>query len=133
MKRIVVTLIVFIASLQLSNADMWVRKADFGGVGRKGTCGFSINNKGYVGMGANYTTLFSDFWEYDPTTNVWTQKSDFPGHVNTYQICFSINGLGYCGIGIDSLSFWEYNPSSNVWARKANFPGIGRICPVGFS
>lgn len=69
--------ILFAAGLNNSLAqDTWTQKADFGGGITEAAVGFSIGNKGYMGIGGGYT---QDFWEYDPDTNSWTQKANFGG------------------------------------------------------
>ena len=47
--------------------DVWTQKPYFRGIARSGAVGFSIGNKGYIGMGWDSTSNFKDFWEYDPT------------------------------------------------------------------
>jgi hypothetical protein len=49
--------------------DVWTKKADFGGATRRSANGFSIGNKGYIGLGTTGTTdkFYQDFWEYDPS------------------------------------------------------------------
>lgn len=42
--------------------DLWNQKIEFGGEARSGAVGFSVDGKGFIGLG----TGFSDFWEYDP-------------------------------------------------------------------
>ncbi len=50
--------------------------ADFPGVAREYATGFSIGNKGYIGLGISPAFL-NDFYEYNPKTNVWNEKADF--------------------------------------------------------
>src|SRR5947199_1461502 len=100
------------ASLTTSRAqDTWTQKADFGGIERYGAVGFSIGNKGYIGIGY-HLGVEKDFWEYDPVANAWTQKADFGGTAREQGVGFSIAGKGYIGTGsaTDGLSrdFWEY-------------------------
>jgi hypothetical protein len=59
-------------------ANNWRPKAEFPGQERRGAVSFVINGKGYVGLGNNGSTYFSDFWEYNPITNL-CQKLDFEG------------------------------------------------------
>jgi len=115
-------------------AGVWTQKANFGGGGRAGAVGFSIGTKGYIGTGWNGSNFFSDFWEYDPSTNTWTQKADFGGAGRWDAVGFSIGNKGYVGTGGGSCKdFWEYDPSTNTWTRKADFGGAGRSGAVGFS
>jgi hypothetical protein len=117
-------------------SNVWTQKKYFGGGKKHGAVGFSISNKGYVGIGNDGSIYKKDFWEYDPSSDTWTQKADFSGPVRGV-IGFSIGNKGYVGMGGDGFSyfndFWEYNPISNGWTQKASFPGNGRGGPVGFS
>jgi len=121
-------------------SDTWTQKADFGSTYQwyiATAVGFSINNKGYIGIvdvsqGMNY------FSEYDTTTNIWTQKADFGGSVTDRAVGFSIGSKGYIGTGLDNNSqdtqdFWEYDPGNNIWIQKADFGGTKRRDAVGFS
>jgi N-acetylneuraminic acid mutarotase len=114
--------------------DTWTQKADFGGLEREGGVGFSIGNKGYIGLGSG--TDPKDFWEWDQATNTWTQKADFNfGYVNG-AVGFSIGNKGYIGTGWNNgpqKLFFEYNPATNIWTQKANYGGGKRWDAVGFS
>jgi len=49
--------------------NIWKRISDFGGMGRTGAIGFVIGNKGYIGLGNNYSgsnNNLSDFWVFGP-------------------------------------------------------------------
>lgn len=96
---------------------------------------FTLNNKGYYGLGYNKTT----FWEYDPTKDTFTQKASFPKPVAAFPISFTANNKGYVlfvddhystagGIWINDTinELWEYNPENDAWIRKADFPGFKR-------
>jgi hypothetical protein len=125
--------------------DTWTQKADFGDTGdpaetgRRAAVGFSIESKGYVGMGVDGTTRHKDFWEYNPAANTWTQKADFGGTGRHSAVGFSIGNKGYVGTGYDGTytkDFWEYNPGTDAWTKKANLEAIlgkGRASAVGFS
>jgi len=129
------------------NTGSWTQMADFPGEARGAAVGFSIGNKGYVGLGESgsgdsYGPYYKDFWEYDPSTNTWTQIADFPGGERWSAVGFSIGDRGYVGTGsfgpdYRSLTylqdFWEYNPATNAWTKKADVPGRTRECAVGFS
>ncbi|GAB3517401.1 Kelch repeat-containing protein [Emticicia fontis] len=125
--------------MAVSHSDDWVKKGDFGGTARQGAVGFSIGSKGYIGTGgASTSPTMSDFWEYDPTTDVWTQKANFGGGVRRSAVGFSIGNKGYVGTGSGTGSvarddFWEYNPATNTWTQKANVGGGTRTDGVGFS
>jgi N-acetylneuraminic acid mutarotase len=101
--------------------------------------GFSIGNKGYVGIGLIGDEQRKDFWEYDPVANTWAQKADFGGGKRNAAVSFSIGSKGYVGTGIDGDSmeekndFWEFDPIKNTWTKKADFPGAPRVVATGFS
>lgn len=131
----------------------WTKKADFQGEyrGAGQGVGFSMNNKGYFGIGGGKT----DFWEYDPTDaslgldkngsplGKWNPKDHFKGGRVDAAIGFTIKVgdvmKGYVGLGfIENCScrcsnsrcsdcvrdFYEFDPSQpsgSQWSRKADF------------
>lgn len=126
----------------------WSKVTNFSGNGRKDAVGFSIGDKGYIGTGrvswyysgtGTNQMEFSDFWEYNPTTNRWYSRASFPGGKRFFATGFSIGDKGYIGTGYDGTSddshndFWEFDPSQNIWSRKEDFPGDPRRSAVGFS
>lgn len=117
----------------------WIQKKSFSGNGRQNALGFSIENKGYVGLGESGGNYYKDFWEYDPDANTWSQKADFPGAARESAVGFSIDGKGYVGTGKGDGSqvafndFYAYDPVKNTWIRKADLPGQQRYGAVGFS
>jgi hypothetical protein len=138
--------------------NVWTQIADYGGYGQINSVGFSIGNKGYVGLGymkddyeANFVTYESFYnsssylWEYDPLVNTWTKKARFPENTGKYVglAGFSIGSKGYIGMGFDystysgtnyvNAQFYEYNPTSDVWTRKADFPVGGIRYAVAFN
>ena len=99
--------------------NTWTQKADLNGPSPlyRGKCyavGFSIGDKGYIGLGADtLNSQFQDFWEYDTTANTWTQKTNFGGLVRIRAVGFSIGAKGYIGTGYniaDCKDFWEFAP-----------------------
>ena len=46
---------------------------------RKDAIGFSVNGKGYIGLGTDGTQKFIDFWQYNPYNPSWTHVTDYPG------------------------------------------------------
>ncbi len=142
MKTNLTILIILFAFIQFAKAqNTWVQKANFGGIGRQGAVGFSIGNKGYVGIGFDYSVTLhyhKDFWEYDLSSNAWTQKADFGGTARSGAVGFCIGPKGYLGTGSDSSffyynDFWEYDPIVNTWTQKADFGGTPRVNAVCFS
>ncbi len=87
--------------------DSWERMANFAGGNRHATIHFSIGDKGYVGTGTDDITIKSDFWEFDPVTNVWTQKADFGGGIRAYGTGFAIGNKGYAGTGVVASYNWR--------------------------
>jgi len=122
-------------------ANSWTQKESLPNTpSRAYAAGFSIGNKGYIGVGikdGGVSGYYQDFWEWDQTTNKWTKKADFPGNARTAAIGFSIGSKGYIGTGGDGTSlfkdFWEWDQATNVWTKKSEFGGTSRWFAVGFS
>ncbi len=129
--------------------NQWTRLADFPGNPRAYPVGYAIGTKGYV-LTDSYVSstgdLLSEFWEYDPATNIWTQKASPPTTpARDFAVGFSIGTKGYVGLGIKDQfpgvgttteyynDFWEWDQATNVWTRIADFPGNTRSGGVGFS
>jgi N-acetylneuraminic acid mutarotase len=120
--------LLLLISLAANAQGPWTQKASFAGFARHRPFTFSIGSRGYVGCGWNGTTMYQDFWEYDPGTNSWTQKTDYPAGPRLSAFGFSIGNKGYAGCGLDQFlyaqpDFYEYNPATNAWTAKANFTG----------
>lgn len=137
--RIVLSIVlVSILIIGLQAQDTWTQKANYPNGNRTGSIGFSIETKGYAGLGFDDAGVgHSDFWEYDPTTDVWTQKADFGAGIRGYATGFNIGGKGYVGTGIVASynwrkDFWEYDPIANTWTQKADFAGGLRYTAIGF-
>lgn len=125
--------------------NIWTQKADFPGDRRRGASGFSIGNKGYLGLGAAMRDLGSDgpwegylakdFWEYDPATDTWTRKADVGGPARHNTRGVAIGNKGYIIWGQDSghvfNESWEYDPTTDAWTRKADPPGA-LLAPSAF-
>jgi N-acetylneuraminic acid mutarotase len=124
----------------------WTKKAEFPTSSRNFGVGFSVNNKGYYGMGQKQTKPFvykayTDLWEYDPEMNVWTQKSDFPGSGRLMMRGFTVNDKIYIGFGYViaangpnaggneyQTDLYEFDPPTNKWSRKNDsFLGRGDV------
>ncbi len=126
-------------------ANTWTRKADFaGGVRAEAVALYCQCSNGYVGLGyvpcydpcgedcpcGKVCFAFSDFWEYNATTNVWTQKAYYDGGEiagkRTEAAAFSLNsashfvGTGWGCSGTQTATsmtpsgfykdFWKYTP-----------------------
>lgn len=115
--------------------DFWTKLADFPGEPRIGGVAFTINGKGYLGIGYNGKVKLKDFWEFDPTTNLWTRKADFGGSARYGAVGFALGNKGYLGTGYDdndNRDFWEYNPATNQWNQIASLGGAKRKDAVAF-
>lgn len=123
--------------------DDWDNEESIGGVNgsglnRGGAIGFSVLDKGYVGLGqGNTAPFYSDIWEYEPETSVWTQKANFIGSARRQAVAFSINDTAYVGTGQDqdgyAQDFYKYDATNNIWTQIANFGGTARKGAVGFT
>ena len=127
-----------VLSVENTTGNSWQRKPIFAGANRKKLVGFSIGNKGYIGLGTNDDVNgMSDFWEFDPETQTWTQKANYPGGARYAAIGFSIADMGYVGTGVHAnvqySDFYQFNPLTNEWTAKANFGGGNRCASVSFS
>jgi len=102
---------------------------------------FSINGKGYMGMGNKYVEILSeaykDWYEYSPATNSWAVKSSLPAAASntTGSACFTDGTNGYITSGTDGCfvnqscylnDTWMYDPVIDTWTAKADWPVVGR-------
>lgn len=113
--------------------------ASFPGEGREFPISFTINGKGYIGLGISVDTkmLLVDFWQYDPTLDSWMQLMDFTGETRYpfspfggYPCVFATSGYGYVGLGVDAnrefvSSIMKYDPVLNSWMPIAAYPEGG--------
>lgn len=113
-----------------SSNDTWIQRANFGSNGRHRAAGFSIGNKGYIGLGhyngAGPNIVFKDWWEFDPSTNSWSQKANYNGNNGNgdYGVSsFSTPTKGYIAGGqLSGGSLNEYDPMTNTWSLKSALP-----------
>lgn len=108
--------------------NTWTQKKDVPFVDRYGQISFTLENKGYILGGRDYSSydkIFSDFYRYDITTDTWTQLADFPGGPCLSVPVFIYNEKAY--ILYNQKDLWEYSPSTNNWFKiktlKQNVPG----------
>lgn len=131
--------LLYLIPYSISAQKVWKKETEFAGLARFGAISFSIDGKGYIGLGrSDFDNLVHDFWEYDTLTGIWTRKADYPGKGRLGAFAFSIGSKGYVGGGNDDnyLSvgdFWEYDPASDKWTLKKSFAGKSRIGAVSFS
>src|SRR5436190_22466915 len=86
--------------------------------------GCNIGTKAYVVPGQTTGSYFetapkTDFFEYDPATDVWTKKASLPVNNTPYGLAVSINGKGYFGL---TGGIWEYDPAIDTWTKKLTLP-----------
>ena len=122
-----------------STQDSWIRKADFPGVARVKAIAGVIGDKVYVGLGAVAPydgNQFSDFWEYNNTTDTWVQMASFPGIAKNDLFCAVVDSSLYVTEGFASTIFnkdtYKYSPKTNTWTRLADCP-VRRSSTAGFS
>lgn len=120
--------------------NIWTQKTNFPGTPRSYASCFVIGNCAYVGLGAGMTYndgCYSDFWKYDPSTNVWTPVAPMPGNARSCASAFSIGNNGYvvCGLSILGIEqdVWSYNATMDSWVQKMDFPGTPRYIGTAFS
>jgi N-acetylneuraminic acid mutarotase len=137
MKKQLCSWLLILATSWLWAQGTWTQQGSFPGGARYGAFSFTIGEKGYLGGGGNdQGVIFSDLWEYDPSTDHWTKKADFPGGSIQFPAAFSIGQQGYVCTGIrGSYSWrqdmWAYDASSDSWRQLADFPGGYRYTAVG--
>lgn len=128
--NIFATIIVVLAfATQTMGQGIWTAKTSFpsGTLIRAGAT--SAGNKAYVGKG----DYGSEFWEYDPITDVWTQKANFGGGSRDWPLCFSIGNKVYMGLGSSGSNMndlWEYDPLTNAWTQKLS---LGQLDSLGMA
>lgn len=107
------------------------------------------NGIAYIGLGfngnySNSSGYLSDWWSYDPTTNIWQQLSDFPANTTAKAISMVGDGELYVGYGFCwtyERDMYRYDIASDTWSfidvhldRKAftfpmrSFGGVGTTC-----
>jgi len=112
--------------------DIWTQKSAFGGTPRANAVAFTVDGKGYMGMGNNTTDYLYDLWEYDPDLDTWTQKADFPSgtSVTNFHIATTAGAI----VGIEGTQeTWAYDEDGNTWIQRADFPGVARYLGYSFS
>lgn len=116
--------------------DSWTQKADIPGtvMGRAYGIGFSMNGKGYVGLGydnAKIEVELGDITEVILGPYIDSIKLVGPPPNAVIETVFrQVLERTVDSVYTDSLDYlqdlWEYDPSSNTWTQKTDFPGEGR-------
>lgn len=142
MKKPLLVVIIIFSFFHVSAVN-WVQRNSLPTIGRQCAVGFSITDYGYVGCGRSLasSTLFKDFWQYNPANDTWTQMADFGGTARYAASYFVIDRFGYVGLGADQYiggyhftdDFWKYDPTLNSWTQVADFGGNARYAAPAFS
>ncbi|MCC6582012.1 MAG: gliding motility-associated C-terminal domain-containing protein, partial [Phycisphaeraceae bacterium] len=103
--------------------DSWSQNATLPAAPRCGATGFSICNKGFLGLGSG-SILFNDLWMYDPLTNSWSAASSLPSLGRADQPSFVINNKAYIGTGIyintPLKDLWEFTLDTDAILSASN-------------
>lgn len=134
----------FDKKLEIYLKRRWTKMKDFPGNNRIAGIGFSIQDKGYIGLGYSGNAAgpyYKDFWEFNPNRDEWTQKADFPGTERMRESVFTLGNEGYAGLGSANVNlmiesyfkdFYKYNPTTNAWTRIMDYPGKARASAAAF-
>lgn len=119
------------------NTDTWSQLTDLPGNIRFGATGFSIDQRGYVGLGWVSSTgpALDDFYYYDANTGSWTPMSSFtPGPRYTAIGVNSLNA-GYVGFGYSPWFNDMHKLDANTlsWTPMPSCPGAARQSSEGFA
>lgn len=131
---------VFLRDLWVYNAEVttWEKRQDLPveAQARSAAVAFSVNGKGYLGLGYDGTNYLKDFWAYDPQTNSWSRVADFKGAARAGAIAFNIDNKGYVGTGNDDnmsyKDFYQYDDVNDAWIAKPAVPKIERTNAFSF-
>ena len=120
-----------------SQAQYWIQKSSFGGVGRHRAVGCATENKGYLGLGhvngSGVDISYKDWWEYDPSSDTWSQKANYP--VNNHGATSFVVNDQPCVGGGSALNgeFFKFDPVQNTWNPIAACPFFNPGDTQGFS
>lgn len=122
-------------------ANTWTRKNDFPGAPRKYMVSFVANGNGYIGGGQkdewwnSNPEFFSDFWEYNATTDTWLNKGTINNGLAVPKLVSKVTSLSNCDKGfiiggldnsvensLNNLVITCYDPISNTWTRLPDIP-----------
>ena len=108
--------------------NTWDSIAHYPGIGYKLTpVSFTIEGKGYVGLGWTGSAGATDLWRYDTATNTWTAMAAFPGTGRYDEAVFVIGHKAYVVSGSSGGppylgDVWMYDAHANSWTHKNNSP-----------
>ncbi len=109
--------------------------AVFPGTARNGAVAFSVNGKGYVGLGYDDNDYKADFYQYDPVARSWKKLADFPGGARRNAVAFTIGNRAFVGTGYNGnflQDFWVYNDAADTWQPVRDFGGSKREGATAF-
>ena len=125
-----------------TDGDTWTPKAPlrpYGSYYRHYSTSVSINGLIYVGMGRDdrqyNTTVYDDWWAYDPDSDSWAYAGKFGGGPRYGAVGVVLGGRVFVGLGASDVSWtsttfhtdwWEWIPGG-AWTQRADFPGKGRV------
>lgn len=130
-------ILIFCAFSLGSQAQYWIQKSSFGGVGRHRAVGCATENKGYLGLGhvngSGVDISYKDWWEYDPSSDTWSQKANYP--VNNHGATSFVVNDQPCVGGGSALNgeFFKFDPIQNTWNPIAACPFFNPGDTQGFS
>lgn len=113
------------------STNQWTKCTnDFGGTARQNAVCFVVDNKAYVGTGADSNGTTGDFWSFDGTS--WTKLlSKFSGEERGSATSFVINNKAYVSGGFYDGSYsmqlsdvQEYDPATDTWTEKEYADGL---------
>jgi N-acetylneuraminic acid mutarotase len=109
----------------------WTQKANYPEGKVRGLTAFSVNGKGYAGLGyrrngTNEGEPMNTFYEYEPIGNTWTRIQDYPGPLNgnDNHDAFPLNNKVYIASAKEDESgvyLYEYDPNGNRWSKKSTY------------
>lgn len=127
----------FILFPTLVFSQAWVKLADYAGTRRDDGVAVVIDNKAYVGTGADQFNYTTDFFRFDLVSHQWSAiQSMPPNSERQYASAFKSDSCFYvsCGLGINGAlnSTYRYNLALNTWSLVAPKPNAGLMSAACF-
>lgn len=94
---------------------------DYDNIRRIHAVSFVIDGKGYLVTGTGTNAMRTDYWVYDPATDLWTSEdfTPFEGSTRDYAVSFSTGRRGFVVTGGNGSSrfddVWELSPYENEY------------------
>ena len=129
-----------------NSQEGWLRKADFGGIGRHSAASFAIGGHGFIATGwwgldnpqpVTGSKISDETWEYNSMSDSWIETTNFPG--GSYMAAgLTVGNIGYV-YNYNSFYYWN----DNQWKELSSYQngygwwecvafGIGNKAYVGF-